>query len=128
MGSPRPLQLNWSTPDRQVLAVVGDGGVMQTLMEFQTAVQLGLPIIVLVMNNGSYAMEKNRMETAGLQTLGSMLANPDFAKIAEACGGVGRKVQTPQQLEQELRSALEQRKPCILDVHIQAAVVPHTKL
>ncbi|MBE1442810.1 thiamine pyrophosphate-binding protein [Paenibacillus sp. OAS669] len=127
-GLPAAIAAQLEYPDRQVIAVVGDGGVVQTLMEFQTAVQLGLPIVVLIMNNGSYAMEKNRMETAGLQTLGSVLVNPDFAKIAEACGGMGRRVQSPQQLEQELRSALEQRKPCILDVQIQAAVVPHTKL
>lgn len=125
---PAAIAAQLEYPDRQVLAVVGDGGVVQTLMEFQTAVQLGLPIVVLIMNNGSYAMEKNRMEAAGLQTLGSTLVNPDFAKIAEACGGVGRKAQTPEQLEQELRSALEERKPCILDVHIQASVVPHTKI
>ncbi|MFD0698609.1 thiamine pyrophosphate-binding protein [Paenibacillus sp. GCM10027628] len=125
---PAAIAAQLEYPERQVIALAGDGGSVQTLMEFQTAVQLGLPIVMIIMNNESYAMEKNRMLASGMQTLGSELVNPDFALIAQACGGIGRKAVSAGEFEQELREALGQRKPCILEVTVQAAMVPHTKI
>lgn len=125
---PAAIAAQLEYPSRQVIAIAGDGGSVQTLMEFQTAVLLKLPVVLIIMNNGSYAMERNRMLAGGLATLGSELQNPDFALIAEACGGVGRKAGSAKELEQQLQAALEQRKPCIIDAAVEASVVPHTNL
>lgn len=125
---PAAIAAQLEFPNRQVVAVVGDGGVVQTLMEFQTAVEHHLPLVVIILNNGSYAMEKNRMEQSGLNTLGSRLVNPDFAMIAQACGGVGFKVETAEELEICLREALQKRMPTIIDVLTADALVPHTKI
>lgn len=114
--------------EREVIAVAGDGGVVQTLMEFSTAVELELPIIVIVINNGCYAMEKNRMMTAGWLPLGSGLRNPDFAAIAEACGGTGYRAAAPQELENALKQAKQRRGPVLIDVHTSDLMVPHTKV
>jgi pyruvate dehydrogenase (quinone)/pyruvate oxidase len=115
-------------PERQVIAIAGDGGAVQTIMEFQTAVQMGAPIVMIVLNNGSYAMEKHRMELAGLHTLGSVIVNPDFAKLAEACGGVGMKVDTAQALDERLSEALASRKPSLIEVKTADTPVPHTRI
>lgn len=115
-------------PDREVIAIAGDGGVVQTLMEFSTAVELALPIVVIVINNGCYAMEKNRMMTAGWLPLGSGLRNPDFAAIAEACGGTGFRAAAPHELEDALQRAKQRQGPVLIDVHTSDRAVPHTKV
>ncbi|MCZ8514266.1 thiamine pyrophosphate-binding protein [Paenibacillus filicis] len=127
-GLPAAIAAQLEFPLRQVVAVVGDGGVLQTMMEFITAVRYQLPVIVIVMNNGSYAMEKNRMEVSGLNTMGSELGCPDFAMIAQSCGGRGLKADNAQQFEELLRLALQQRKPTIIDVKTADTLVPHTKI
>jgi pyruvate oxidase len=115
-------------PHRQVIALAGDGGVLQTMMEFGTAVRYGLPVVLIVCSNGSYAMEKNRMVQGGLELLGSRLENPDFAAIAKACGGVGYSADTVDRLEQCLRQALAERKPAVVDVKLDDTMVPHTHM
>ncbi|HEY0828312.1 MAG TPA: thiamine pyrophosphate-binding protein [Bacilli bacterium] len=127
-GLPAAIAAQLEFPNRQVVAIVGDGGVIQTLMEFQTAVEHHLPIVVIILNNGSYAMEKNRMEQSGLNTFGSRLVNPDFAMIAQACGGLGLRAETAEELEACLRDAFHKRQPTIIDVLTADALVPHTKI
>ncbi|WJH34557.1 thiamine pyrophosphate-binding protein [Paenibacillus sp. CC-CFT747] len=88
---PAAIAAKLAQPERPVLAIAGDGGSIQTMMEFLTAVEHMLPLTVLILNNASYAMEANRMKKAGLAPLGSSIRNPDFPKLAEACGGAGRE-------------------------------------
>ncbi|WP_248924859.1 thiamine pyrophosphate-binding protein [Paenibacillus hamazuiensis] len=125
---PAAIAAQLSHPGRQVVAIAGDGGAVQTIMEFQTAVQENAPLVLLVLDNGSYAMEKNRMELAGLNPLGSSIRNPDFAKLAEACGGVGMKASTANELEARLKEALSSGKPTLIQVATADTVVPHTKI
>lgn len=125
---PASIAAQLEQPDRQVIAIVGDGGFTQTGFEFQTAVELNVPIVAVVIDNGSYAMEKNRMVQAGMQTLGSVVRNPDFIRFAEACGGKGYRAETAQQLADNLRAALQERKPAIIAVHTADTTVPHTKI
>jgi len=125
---PAAIAAKLACPERQVLAVAGDGGAVQTLMEFQTAVQYNCPVVLIIMNNGSYAMEKHRMEAGGLKPLGSELVNPDFAAIARACGGVGYTADSGEELSRCLKLALDQRKPAIIDVRTAGLKVPHTKI
>lgn len=125
---PAAIAAKLAYPDRQVLAIAGDGGVVQTIMEFQTAVEHNLPIVLIVLDNGSYAMEKNRMQVAGLQTLGSRIQNPDFVKLAEACGGTGYVADSTGQLEACLNKALQSRKPSLIVVKTADTIVPHTKI
>ncbi|MCP3772086.1 thiamine pyrophosphate-binding protein [Paenibacillus sp. MZ04-78.2] len=115
-------------PDRQVIAVAGDGGVIQTLMEFQTAVEQRLPLVLVVLNNGAYAMEQDRMNVAGMNLTGSAIQPPDFAAIAEACGGSGYRASNSDEFEQSLTQALTGSKPALIDVRTAAIPVPHTKI
>ncbi|KEQ26220.1 thiamine pyrophosphate-binding protein [Paenibacillus tyrfis] len=115
-------------PDRQVIAVAGDGGVVQTLMEFQTAAEQQLPIVLVVFNNSAYAMEQDRMNVAGMNLTGSALQPPDFAAIAEACGGSGYRASSAAEFEQSLTKALIGSKPALIDVRTAAIPVPHAKI
>ena len=125
---PAAIAAKLSYPDRQVIAIAGDGGVVQTLMEFQTAAELQLPIVLVVLNNRAYAMEQDRMNAAGLNLTGSAIQNPDFAAIAEACGGSGYRASSPAEFEQSLRRALSGSKPALIDVRTAATPVPHAKI
>jgi pyruvate dehydrogenase (quinone)/pyruvate oxidase len=125
---PAAIAARLSYPEWPVVALAGDGGVVQTLLEFKTAVRERLAIVVVVFNNGCYAIEKNRMEVAGLEPLGSTLDNPDFAAVAEACGGIGRKADTPEQLRYFLKEALILKLPTLIEVSVAAPRVPHTKI
>jgi pyruvate dehydrogenase (quinone)/pyruvate oxidase len=115
-------------PKRQVVAVAGDGGAVQTLLEFSTAVQHGISLLYVILNNGCYAMEKNRMTAAGWIPHGSELHNPDFAAIAEACGGRGWRAETAAELEQALQQAKSEKVPVLIDVKTASDPVPHTSI
>lgn len=125
---PAAIAAQLAEPERQVLAVAGDGGSVQTLMEFLTAVELELPIVLVIIDNGSYAMEKNRLVLNGLSVSGSIIRNPDFVQIAEACGGTGFRAENPEQLEDALRRALTERKPALIQVRTADPKVPHTQI
>ncbi|MDF2714201.1 MAG: pyruvate oxidase [Paenibacillus sp.] len=125
---PAAIAAKLEQPLRQAVALAGDGGVVQTLLELHTAVQYGAPIVLVVMNNSAYAMEKNRMISAGMQMLGSELSNPDFVKLAEGCGAAGFRVETVEEIDRVLRQALDCGKPALVDVKTAATVVPHTKI
>jgi len=126
-GLPAALAAKIAQPESPVVAIVGDGGIGMTLADFLTAVYYQLPVVVAVLNNGCLAMERNRLKLTDLHQLGSGLYNPDFAAFAEACGGMGIKVQHSDELEPALRKAFNAGQPVILDISTEPAMVPTTK-
>lgn len=125
---PSAIAAKLKHPERQSIAIAGDGGAIQTLLELQTASQQKLAVTLIILDNGAYAMEKTRMEVAGMQTLGSELINPDFCKLAEACGAKAWYVEDSHQLEQALREAFStQQQPTLIQVKTAMPTVPHTK-
>ncbi|PTX51479.1 pyruvate dehydrogenase (quinone)/pyruvate oxidase [Melghirimyces profundicolus] len=127
-GLPAAMAARLAEPNRQVVALVGDGGFGTTLADLATAVAYELPITIVLINNASYAMERNRMIQAGLHTLGSRPNNPDFAAMANAFGAEGVQVKTTDQLEPALRKALVSEKVTLVDVLCDDPIVPHTKI
>lgn len=127
-GLPAAIAAKLEYPQRQVVAFVGDGGVVQTLTDFVTAVRQKAPIVVVIMNNGKYSMETNRMKVTGLKEDGSHLMNPDFVAIAQACGGIGYRVERVEELDTKLKEALAANQPVIVDVQVNDTIVPHTQI
>jgi pyruvate dehydrogenase (quinone) len=78
--------------------------------------QLNLPVKVVVFNNASLAFVELEMKAAGLLDFGTDLNNPDFAKIAEASGALGLRVETPEQVGPALEKALAHEGPALVDV------------
>lgn len=115
-GLPAAISAKLAQPDRQVIALVGDGSLAMSLGEFLTAVRYHVPIMIVVMNNGYLAMEKDKMELKGMDPSLTALTNPDFAKFAEACGGKGFRVERPDDLENILREAVNSGHPALVDV------------
>lgn len=102
--------------DRQVVAFCGDGGLTMLLGDLITAVAHELPVKLVVFDNGSLGMVKLEMEQAGLAAYGTQLANPDLARVAEAIGLRGIRVEDPHDVDAAVAEALAHDGPVLLDV------------
>ncbi|QJD96712.1 ubiquinone-dependent pyruvate dehydrogenase [Mucilaginibacter robiniae] len=113
---PQAIGAALACPDRQVIALAGDGGISMLLGDLATIAQYKLPIKIIVFNNRSLGMVKLEMEVMGLPDWQTDMHNPDFALVAQAMGIRGIKVNDPDQVEQALRDALLYNGPVLLDV------------
>ncbi|PKM82082.1 MAG: hypothetical protein CVU89_07025 [Firmicutes bacterium HGW-Firmicutes-14] len=124
-GLPAAIAAKLAAPGRQVLALVGDGGLLMSMGELLTAVRYNLPITIVVMTNQGYILEKQKMMSQGLTPFGNELAVPDFAGFAESCGAIGFRVRTPEEVEPVLREALDCGRPALVDVETGDVLLPH---
>ncbi len=102
--------------DRQVVALCGDGGLMMLLGDLRTAVTYGLPVKVIVFDNGRLGMVKLEQEVGGLPEFGTELDNPDLAAVARALGLDARRITDPADLDDAVAGALATPGPVLLDV------------
>ena len=103
-------------PDRQVISLSGDGGFTMMMGEFVSLIQLGLPVKIIVLNNGTLGFVELEMKASGFLDVGCDLKNPNFAAMATAMGIKGIRVERPQELEGAVREALEHQGPALVDV------------
>ena len=103
-------------PDRQVVALCGDGGLTMLVGDLITAVAHDLPLKVVVFDNRSLGMVRLEQEQGGLPTFGTDLANPDLAAVARAMGWHAERVEDPHALDAAISSLLAHDGPALLDV------------
>ncbi|MCW2868302.1 MAG: poxB [Marmoricola sp.] len=118
MANAMPQALGASALDRsrQVVAFCGDGGLSMLMGDLITAVTYDLPVKLVVFDNARLGMVKLEMEQAGMPEFGTVLRNPDFAKVAEAVGMRGVRVERPGDVDEAVRDALAHDGPVLLDV------------
>ena len=118
MANAMPQALGASALDRtrQVVAFCGDGGLSMLMGDLITAVTHELPVKLVVFDNGRLGMVKLEMEQVGLPEFGTVLHNPDFAKVAESVGMAGRRVERPADVAGAVAEALAHDGPFLLDV------------
>jgi pyruvate dehydrogenase (quinone) len=100
---------------RQVVAFCGDGGLSMLMGDLITAVSHDLPVKLVVFDNGRLGMVKLEMEQVGLPEFGTVLHNPDFARVAEAIGMKGIRVEQPDDVEAAVKAALAHDGPALVD-------------
>jgi pyruvate dehydrogenase (quinone) len=106
-------------PNRQCIAFVGDGGLAMLMAEFATACRYRLPVKVIVNNNGSLGQIMWEQLVLGYPEFGIRFENRlDFAPWAEACGGLGIRVDKSEELEEALKRAFAFEGPAIVDVTV----------
>ena len=115
---PEALGIQKAFPGRQVISLSGDGGLAMLLGDLLTAVQENLPIKVIVYNNGSLGFVEMEQKVEGLLDTYTDLKNPDFARMAEAMGFLGRRVDHADGLEAAVREVLAHPGPALLDVKV----------
>lgn len=113
---PQAIGAALACPDRQVIALCGDGGLSMTLGDMQTVVQYELPIKIIVFNNRSLGMVKLEMEVDGLPDWQTDMLNPDFAKVAEAMGMVAFTVHNPEEVVTTLLKAFGLNGPMLVNI------------
>jgi acetolactate synthase-1/2/3 large subunit len=92
-GLPAAMAARLVYPERPVVAVCGDGGFMMNSQELETAVRLGLDLVVIVLRDDAYGMIRWKQEEMGLPDFGLSYGNPDFAAYAHAYGARGHRVE-----------------------------------
>lgn len=105
-------------PQRLVYAICGDGAFAMVMQDFVTAVKYNLPMIVVVLNNKLLAFIEYEQQSAGQQNYAVDLAEIDFAKFAEACGGVGVNVTTDAEFAQALEKYQHPTKPVLINAAV----------
>jgi pyruvate dehydrogenase (quinone) len=118
-------------PGRQVISMSGDGGFTMMMGDFITLIQIGLPVKVIVLNNGTLGFVEMEMKASGFLDTGCDLKNPNFAMMAEAMGIKGFRVEKPQELQSAIKAALAHRGPALVDVvsaRQELAMPPKTTL
>ena len=118
MANAMPMALGAQALDRtrQVVAFCGDGGLSMLMGDLITAVSADLPVKLIVFDNGRLGMVKLEMEQVGLPEFGTVLHNPDFARVAEAIGLRGIRVTDPHEVDAAVADALAHPGPVLLDV------------
>lgn len=91
-GLPSAMMAALLCPQRKVMAVVGDGGFMMNSQELETAVRLGLNLVVLILNDSSYGMIRWKQAVGRFADWGLEFKNPDFVKYAESYGAFGHRI------------------------------------
>jgi len=110
-------------PGRQVISLSGDGGFSMLMGDFLSLTQLGLPVKIVVFNNGKLGFVELEQMSTGFLTTGTDLANPNFAAMAEAAGVRGIRIEKPDEVDAAIAAALAHDGPVLID-----AVVARTEL
>jgi acetolactate synthase-1/2/3 large subunit len=104
-GLPSAMMAAMLHPRRRVLAVCGDGGFMMNSQELETAVRLGLDLVVLILQDNAYGMIRWKQAADGYPDFGMTFGNPDFVAYAGAYGLRGARVESADGLAPALEAA-----------------------
>jgi acetolactate synthase-1/2/3 large subunit len=109
-------------PDRNVLAVVGDGGFMMNSREIETALRYNLPVVILLLNDNGFGFIKWEQQAKGFENFGLEYNNPDFVKYAESYGAKGMRMNKGDSLSELLRRAFASKTAVLIECAIDYSV------
>ncbi len=110
-------------PTRQVISLSGDGGFTMLMGDMLSLTQLGLPVKVVVFNNGALGFVELEQKSTGVLPFGTEFRNLNFAAMAQAAGIRGIRLEDPGEVEEGIATALAHNGPVVID-----AVVNRTEL
>jgi thiamine pyrophosphate-dependent acetolactate synthase large subunit-like protein len=118
-----------AAPDQPVVLFSGDGGFMMGgINEFNTAVRLGLDLIVVIANDSAYGAEHIQFVDRKMDPSLTEFSWPSFAKIAKALGGDGFEVRSNDQLEAALKALKNRKGPFLIELRLDPADVPAMRI
>jgi acetolactate synthase-1/2/3 large subunit len=119
-GLPAAIGAKMARPEREVWAIVGDGGFQMTQAELQTAVQEGVKVNVAIINNGYLGMVRQWQQFFHDRRYSATpMSSPDFAKIAEAHGLTGIRVTSRGEVDDAVRRAQATSGTVVLDFRVE---------
>jgi acetolactate synthase-1/2/3 large subunit len=130
-GPAAALGVQIAQPDRVVVALIGDGGMSAQLPALPMAVEQGLPVIFLVMNNRAHGTISDLQSSFFGRSYGCDFTgpdgepySPDFAALGRSCGLDGYLIAEPGELTAALKAAVDRRRPAVIDVPMVNEPVP----
>jgi pyruvate oxidase len=118
-GLPAAIGAQLAYPEKQIIALCGDGGFAMLMCDFVTAVKYELPIKIFIFNNAKLGLIQMEQEAkSGNPEYETDLLNPDYNAFANICGGEGYTITEPAKLESTIQKALKSTNPCIINVFI----------
>jgi pyruvate dehydrogenase (quinone)/pyruvate decarboxylase len=123
-GLPYAIAAKLAWPDRQSVAIVGDGGFAMLMAEMSTAVQQKLPVKIVLLKNNSLAEVKFEQKELGNPEFGCDLSPIDFSAFARACGAEGFRCETSDQLRPAIEAALRSGSPALVEAIVSADEPP----
>jgi acetolactate synthase I/II/III large subunit len=129
-GVPAAIAMKRLYPERPVVCFAGDGDFLMNGQEFATAVQYGLPFVIIIADNGIYGTIRMHQEREYPGRISATdLRNPDFSAYARAFGGFGTSVERTEEFPAAFKEAQASGKPAIIRLAIDPeAITPVTTL
>jgi 5-guanidino-2-oxopentanoate decarboxylase len=121
---PAAIGAKLAAPERPGAVIVGDGGFLFTVQELATAVELRLPLAILLWNNDAYGQIRDDMVETGIPELGVRLQNPDFLTLARAFGCHAVRPDSLASLRAALDTAFAADLPTIIELREDAPYLP----
>jgi len=115
IGLPGAIAAKLAQPERRVVAVTGDGGLLMNIQELETAVRLRLKFVVLIFRDDGYGVIRWKQQRQFGRTAGVEFGNPDFVVLAHAFGCEGVRIKAASELRPALERALRANGPVLID-------------
>jgi len=125
-GLPSAIAAKLVHPDKAVISVCGDGGFMMNSQELETAVRLGLHIVVVILRDNAYGMIKWKQSHMGFADFGLDYGNPDFVKYAQSYGAHGWRIGSTEELESRVSACLTEPGVHVIDVLVDYSLNDET--
>lgn len=120
-GLPSAMEVARLSPQKRVMAICGDGGFMMNSQELETAVRLGLNLVVLVLDDSSYGMIRWKQYGMGYPDFGLEFNNPDFVMYAQSYGAKGHRVEKTEEFAPLLERCFEEGGVHLVDLPVDYA-------
>ncbi|WP_428261425.1 acetolactate synthase large subunit [Haliangium sp.] len=121
-GLPSAMAAKLVHPGRKVMAICGDGGFMMNSQEMETAVRLGLDLVVVILRDDAYGMIKWKQAAMGMENWGLDFGNPDFVTYAQSYGARGHRVEKTEELLPLMKKCLDTPGVDLIDVPMDYSV------
>ncbi|RXJ73690.1 acetolactate synthase large subunit [Veronia nyctiphanis] len=117
-GLPSAMAAKQLYPQKKVVSVNGDGGFLMNSQELETAVRMGLDMVVIILNDSAYGMIKWKQEGQGLANWGLDFDNPDLVKYANSFGAIGHRPDSHDEFQSILKHALNTKGVHLIDLPV----------
>ena len=117
-GLPSAIASKLLYPDKKVVCVCGDGGFMMNSQELETAVRLGLDLVVIILNDSAYGMIKWKQQGMGFENFSLDYNNPDFVRYAESYGAKGHRPDSVEAFVSTLDRCINEKGVHLIDVAV----------
>ncbi|PYM95488.1 MAG: thiamine pyrophosphate-binding protein [Candidatus Rokuibacteriota bacterium] len=115
---PTALGAKVACPHKPVVMIAGDGGFMYYAQEMATAVQHGINVVAVVFNDNAYGNVARDLDEHWGGKFAAELHNPDFVRLAEAYGAVGRRAKEPSEVGKLIADAIQMDRPVLIEVPV----------